>query len=65
MGSDRWIENLYDIRSEREISQNNNWRKRSEKTVFRARYEQFEYLVTPFELTEAPDCFQTSNEHYL
>ena len=30
-----------------------------EKTAFRTRYGQFEYLVTPFGLTGAPGCFQT------
>ena len=30
-----------------------------EKTAFRTRYGQFEYLVTPFGLAGAPGCFQT------
>ncbi len=30
-----------------------------EKTAFRTRYGQFEYLVTPFGLSGAPGCFQT------
>ena len=30
-----------------------------EKTAFRTRYGQFEYMVTPFGLTGAPGCFQT------
>lgn len=30
-----------------------------EKTAFRTQYGQFEYLVTPFGLSEAPGCFQT------
>jgi len=30
-----------------------------EKTAFRTRYGQYEYLVTPFGLTGAPGCFQT------
>ena len=30
-----------------------------EKTAFRTRYGQFEYLVTLFGLTRAPGCFQT------
>ncbi len=30
-----------------------------EKTAFKTRYGQFEYLVTPFGLSGAPGCFQT------
>lgn len=30
-----------------------------QKTAFRTRYGQYEYLVTPFGLTGAPGCFQT------
>ena len=31
----------------------------TQKTAFRTRYGQYEYLVTPFGLTGAPGCFQT------
>lgn len=36
-----------------------------EKTAFRTRYGQFEYLVTPFGLTGAPGCFQTLMNNIL
>ena len=36
-----------------------------EKTAFRTRYGQFEFLVTPFGLTGAPGCFQTLMNNML